>query len=472
MRFINVDLNETCRGVFLEQLLAVEAEHHAFVINFDNLWHDHGEMISMQYTGEQAKKQEKTGFLDSIFSSAERTIEDNGLFDQAIMSMAGSIDEVKFDEAIEGMLRKSEREFCSFSDISFFVLSWNVNGVDPSKIPNIEAILDFEGHAAPDLLIFGFQEIVTLNPQNLIMSNEDRVLAWIRKLTEIVNTSTAESYSMMAQEDLVGLLLIVYARNTVKSRIRKVNHDSVKTGVAGTLGNKGANIIKFLLDDSSFAFVNAHLEPGQNKVADRLNNVSYIHKNAFQDISNGKKPQEKIELLDYKFFFGDLNFRVNQGYHEMCEKLAAISKETDHSVVMQMLGDLLNQEQLLLAKPSHEYLQNYWEGLITFFPTYKYDSGTNDWDTKKSRVPSWCDRIMLWNSVGFAFKQLYYKRMEYLESDHRPVASYFVLQVKKVIREKREALIRELYMREGKFRFTAASEEEFKAERKKPDVAK
>jgi hypothetical protein len=49
----------------------------------------------------------------------------------------------------------------------------------------------------------------------------------------------------------------------------------------------------------------------------------------------------------------------------------------------------------------------YKEGDITFQPTYKYDAGTNTWDSsEKARPPAWTDRI-LW--LGDRVQQTAYR---------------------------------------------------------------
>ncbi len=53
-------------------------------------------------------------------------------------------------------------------------------------------------------------------------------------------------------------------------------------------------------------------------------------------------------------------------------------------------------------------------------PTYKYDVGTNIYDTSnKQRTPSWCDRILLWADDDIIVNQLFYSRKELNDSDHR-----------------------------------------------------
>lgn len=102
-------------------------------------------------------------------------------------------------------------------------------------------------------------------------------------------------------------------------------------------------------------------------------------------------------------------------------------------------------------KNNHAFrLRSFEEAPITFAPTYKYNSGTNDYDSsEKRRIPAWsvtvvpfdsnltifltksrCDRILYRKCPGI--ECVNYRRYEPTVSDHKPVSAGFHIQVKAV----------------------------------------
>ena len=134
-------------------------------------------------------------------------------------------------------------------------------------------------------------------------------------------------------------------------------------------------------------------------------------------------------ILDHEtcIFNGDLNYRID-----------GMTRDTVVTAVKQQnLAKLLERDQLLLSarKQPGFRLRNFHEGQISFAPTYKYDVGSDTYDTsEKRRAPAWCDRILYRGKV----KQLEYGRHEVRVSDHRPVSSRFLIAVKTIRQEARK----------------------------------
>ena len=93
------------------------------------------------------------------------------------------------------------------------------------------------------------------------------------------------------------------------------------------------------------------------------------------------------------------------------------------------MDELLLKDQLRLERNEIKVFSGFQEGLIKFKPTYKYDPGTDTWDTsEKSRAPAWCDRILF---RGENIKEKYYRsHMEFKNSDHKPISAAFEVGVK------------------------------------------
>jgi hypothetical protein len=102
---------------------------------------------------------------------------------------------------------------------------------------------------------------------------------------------------------------------------------------------------------------------------------------------------------------------------------------------------LLERDQLLVSKKRNPgfRLRAFREAPITFAPTYKYDVGTDNYDTSdKKRSPAWCDRL-LYRGMG-RIKQIDYRRHEVRVSDHRPVSGRFMIRVKTIDAKRRDAV--------------------------------
>lgn len=276
------------------------------------------------------------------------------------------------------------------------IVTWNVGGFEPIKgVDFSKDLLNVENNANPDLVVFGFQEIVDLKSiKNVVVPNNEKlILTWHNFLLSQLKYKFKENYIFIFYKNLVGILMLIFAKETMKNRITKMEYDSVKCGVMNKLGNKGAIIIRFRIDDTSLCFTNCHLEAGHKKMNERVININDIHNKAFQSEGVGKKKEEKIENMDYKFLFGDMNFRINLSNADVRQTLEAYEyavSKNDVITAFELLKPLLEKDQLNISKISSEILDRYQEGSIMFAPTYKYDVDTNVYDTsKKQRIPAW-----------------------------------------------------------------------------------
>ncbi|TKA65832.1 hypothetical protein B0A49_08634 [Cryomyces minteri] len=85
----------------------------------------------------------------------------------------------------------------------------------------------------------------------------------------------------------------------------------------------------------------------------------------------------------------------------------------------------------------------YSEARITFLPTYKYNNGTDVYDTSdKARIPAWCDRIL---RKGDNLRQINYNTAPLRFSDHRPVYATFQCTISVVDEKLKEQLSNEIY---------------------------
>jgi hypothetical protein len=96
------------------------------------------------------------------------------------------------------------------------------------------------------------------------------------------------------------------------------------------------------------------------------------------------------------------------------------------SVAVGNLVSIMEHDQLSISRENRLAYAEFDEAPIGFAPTYKYDPGTDDFDTsEKQRVPSWTDR-MLFRGDGVRCAS-YCAAMALRTSDHKPICGLFEL---------------------------------------------
>lgn len=72
------------------------------------------------------------------------------------------------------------------------------------------------------------------------------------------------------------------------------------------------------------------------------------------------------------FWLGDLNYRISEMDSDLVRRLADTGK----------YDELLENDQLIKQRSERKCFNGFKEGKIKFKPTYKYDPGTDNWDTR------------------------------------------------------------------------------------------
>jgi phosphatidylinositol-bisphosphatase len=289
-----------------------------------------------------------------------------------------------------------------------------------------------------DLYVLGLQEIIDIS------SASEALRPYLdpnpgKRWKEAIRSHLPAGYDKVAEQQLLGMLILVFASPKLASSITSVSATSVGTGLMGYMGNKGATSVRLVLGETTkLLFVNCHLSAGSDKAA-----LTRRNWDASQIISRTKFAPLKDEGLtenygdsigdeDFGFWFGDLNYRLEDipgddvrrllllhtrneydvenkskrkidtelGYvnassadlpadsreaEEMISRAALdhagvgehIDPKSDPTSLHTTLQSLLPHDQLRnQMKLQHAFHEGWQEGEIGFLPTYKYDIGS------------------------------------------------------------------------------------------------
>ena len=111
---------------------------------------------------------------------------------------------------------------------------------------------------------------------------------WKVKLNEVLNetpigvpgggicSGSPRCYQLIASEQLVGIVLLLFVRDDLCPATSEVSLSTVKTGIGGISGNKGAVAVRLKLWTTPLNFCVMHLAAHQHNIEERNGNFRDI----------------------------------------------------------------------------------------------------------------------------------------------------------------------------------------------------
>ena len=201
---------------------------------------------------------------------------------------------------------------------------------DPAPLPGGDEI---------DLYVLGLQEIVDINsPAEALKPYNDPHPA--EKWKRAVEDGLPLGYKLVSEQQMFGLLLLIYAAPSIEPTITSVSSTSVGTGMLYYMGNKGAVSTRIVIGEiTRLVFVNSHLAAGSEKGQLERRNwdssqiVSRTKYTPLDDyFSEQDDPGSMIGDEDFAFWFGDLNYRLSGIPGDDVRRLLLLHTRDDYDI--------------------------------------------------------------------------------------------------------------------------------------------
>jgi len=353
------------------------------------------------------------------------------------------------EDWVNTQMTARRNEYTETKDVNVALATFNVNMKQPSDrdTNSIREWLQLQtsntstGQVVyPDLIFVGLQE-VDMSAAAVLKEQTEALTIWDGILSNALNSRDLQDpseegngsaqrpeYVRVCSKQLVGLYSALFVKRTYNRPdvIKDVRACAAGVGVM-QLGNKGAVSIRLELYKSTFCFVNSHLAPHMNNVERRNQNYFDIMK---RTLFNGDRRFYHPDKHDFFFWLGDLNYRSTLDYDTM---LRLIHDENYEKI--------LAHDQLRIEKnKANSCFPHFDEAPISFPCTYRFDAGTNTYDTsEKRRIPAYTDRI-LWKQNKLIQCKNYSSFSAMKFSDHKPVSALFSVPVQVVIMDKMQRI--------------------------------
>lgn len=349
-------------------------------------------------------------------------------------------------------LDRRAADYSRREEIRIWCGTYNVNDKSPQSADDIQDWVQSCGSA--ELLVFSFQEF-DLSTEAMIRYTSYREDAWRAAIERALSTQGSPSYTKLHSRQLVGGLILVYVRSDIAENVSAVTSTSLATGLLGVMANKGAVAVRLKYLDTPLTFVNSHLAAFVPNSAERNAQFRTTTSQLLFPLSSNDGADQRDEWssclrpdearpagagasvwdCDGLFWMGDLNYRLDATR----EDIDALIRRGDHQALL-AFDQLAVQQQLRMA------FEGFEEGALDFPPTFKFDAGTDNYDTsEKQRAPAYTDRIIyLASPLCPIAVERYDSHPAVLLSDHKPVSATLRLPVRRVDRVKRQRIAEDL----------------------------
>ncbi|KFV18253.1 Phosphatidylinositol 4,5-bisphosphate 5-phosphatase A, partial [Tauraco erythrolophus] len=263
------------------------------------------------------------------------------------------------------------------------VVTWNVGtAMPPNDVTSLLHLNTGETNDA-DVIAIGLQEVnskINKRLKDALFTDQ-----WSELFMDVLSPF---HFVLVSTVRMQGVILLVFAKYYHLPFLQDIQTDCTRTGLGGYWGNKGGVSVRLSIFGHMVCFLNCHLPPHAEQRKEDF--ATILHMQQFEG-------HAASGILDHDlvFWFGDLNFRI--------ESLDI--RFVKYAIDSNILSQLWEKDQLNIAKSTWPVLSGFQEGPLNFPPTFKFDVGTNKYDSSaKKRKPAWTDRI-LWKikspSIGF-----------------------------------------------------------------------
>jgi len=298
--------------------------------------------------------------------------------------------------------------------------TWNVGNALPPAASELRQWLDAKGAG---LVAIGSQECsFKATPAEFASSGD----FWFSLLHEALGGPS--EYELVAANSLGQMHLGLFVAVALLPHVTSVEVDGEATGLAHVLGNKGGLAVCCDVAGTSVCLVSAHLAAHQSEIERRGSDFAEIEAGVTLRRQRHVDLSSRFELL---VWMGDLNYRID------LEREAVLNAVRDRD-----WPTLRAHDQLTGERDAGAAFVGFREGPLSFPPTFKHVHGVGPlpvpggpaqrlYESKKMRVPSWCDRILWREWPGkVAAELLSYESVPTVcTSDHTPVSARLCVQL-------------------------------------------